>query len=419
MRLYSWLDLFSARLRSLYRRRPRRPRPASPAGRARGLTFERLEDRLLLAAPNPVNLTGFTGATGFQVLGGAAGENLGTDVTNLGDINGDGYEDFAIGTDQRGVHVIFGRPDFTPTAGTIDLTTPLVGTQGFTLSAVGMTRRDGGALAPPTGMGLTVAGGGDFNADGLHDILVGMPNWNDSAGTAVNNRGGAFVIFGATDIGQLGGPGGGVAGVFNLAPFGQTAGQAGQTTNGWGNEVVGIAGFQDGERAGPSVAIIGEVNGHGFDDVTDNPNVLNNHGQAYVVFGKFIGPNNGSGWRGNSVVDLNNEMKLTGAGSGDQAGWAVGGVGDVNGDGIHDFAVTARYDDDSEANSGTTYLIFGSTSLGANLSLTPGTFNGSNGVALIGIGNGDRSGTSVSGGGDINGDGFDDQIGRASCRERV
>ena len=59
-----------------------------------------------------------SGTTGFRIEGAAAGDDLGNSVSNLGDINGDGIDDFIIGaqnadpnsrTDSGAAYVIFGR----------------------------------------------------------------------------------------------------------------------------------------------------------------------------------------------------------------------------------------------------------------------------------------------------------------------
>ncbi len=72
----------------------------------------------------------------------------------------------------------------------------------------------------------------------------------------------------------------------------------------------------------------------------------------------------------------------------------MSGAGDVNGDGFDDLIVGARDDDNNGSNSGSARVFSGAD--GAILY----TFNGDS--------NGDQFGVSVSGAGDVNGDGYDD-----------
>ncbi|MEM9246210.1 MAG: Ig-like domain-containing protein, partial [Cyanobacteria bacterium P01_F01_bin.153] len=86
-------------------------------------------------------------------------------------------------------------------------------------------------------------------------------------------------------------------------------------------------------------------------------------------------------------------------------------AGDVNGDGIDDLIIGAAYADLAGSNSseGKAYVIFGRTS-GFSASLDPSTLDGSNGFFFNGIGPSDLAGWSVSGAGDVNGDGISDLI---------
>ncbi|MBU1708971.1 MAG: integrin alpha, partial [Proteobacteria bacterium] len=94
------------------------------------------------------------------------------------------------------------------------------------------------------------------------------------------------------------------------------------------------------------------------------------------------------------------DVKFSGEAADDKSGFSVAGAGDVNGDGFDDMLIGA-YGADSEA--GKTYVVYGSSVLAdKNLSAADATFSGE--VA------GDKSGNSVSGAGDVNGDGFDDLL---------
>jgi hypothetical protein len=75
----------------------------------------------------------------------------------------------------------------------------------------------------------------------------------------------------------------------------------------------------------------------------------------------------------------------------------------VNGDGYDDILISAVYDEESATDAGQTYLILGKPSgwkMDVNLSFADASFLGEN--------PNDRSGLSVAGAGDVNGDGFDD-----------
>ncbi len=111
-----------------------------------------------------------------------------------------------------------------------------------------------------------------------------------------------------------------------------------------------------------------------------------------------------------------NGFKISGEAANDYSGRSVSGAGDINGDGIDDLIVGARSADANGNNSGASYVVFGSsTGFAANVDLSGLT--GANGFKISGESEYDNSGISVSGAGDINGDGIDDLIVGASYAE--
>ena len=95
---------------------------------------------------------------------------------------------------------------------------------------------------------------------------------------------------------------------------------------------------------------------------------------------------------------------INGSGALDLSGNSVSGAGDINGDGIDD-VIIGNYPSSSVSDS---YVVFGQIT-GFSSSLDLSTLNGANGFTLTGI-PGSFTGVSVSGAGDVNGDGFDDLI---------
>ncbi|MCU0757751.1 MAG: Ig-like domain-containing protein [Steroidobacteraceae bacterium] len=134
------------------------------------------------------------GTGGFLITGAAADDYFGESVRALGDVNGDGYDDFIVGaprneagtaTDQGAAYVIFGGPDAG--ANDIDLAAG-IGSRGIAIR--------GATTGDLTGHGVNSAG--DVNGDGLDDILVGAPD-ADAGGA---DAGAAYLIYGNTGFGN-------------------------------------------------------------------------------------------------------------------------------------------------------------------------------------------------------------------------
>ncbi len=101
-------------------------------------------------------------------------------------------------------------------------------------------------------------------------------------------------------------------------------------------------------------------------------------------------------------LDGTNGFLIPGLTNGSATGNSVAAIGDINGDSIGDFAIGAPNE-----NGGATYVVFGKANgFGATLDLT--TLDGTNGFTIIDSVNGGRSGFSLSGLGDVNGDGIAD-----------
>lgn len=144
-------------------------------------------------------------------------------------------------------------------------------------------------------------------------------------------------------------------------------------------------GFSVDDQFGVAVAGAGDVDGDGFDDYLvgasfADPGGVDSAGSAYLF----------SGATGTLLIQLN------GLSAYDNFGVAVAGPGDLNGDGTPDIAVGATGADNNGAESGSVYAFSGATG------------------ALIwrydGSGSSDRLGGAIDGAGDVNGDGYADLI---------
>ncbi len=180
----------------------------------------------------------------------------------------------------------------------------------------------------------------------------------------------------------------------------------------------GVNGFiLNGEAAedfsGGSVSGAGDINGDGIADLvvgarSASPNDRSQAGKSYVIFGAR------RGWWSSpmELSSLNgvNGFILNGESSSDNSGSSVSGAGDINGDGIADLIVGA-YDasPNDRSQAGKSYVIFGSKA-GWSSPMELSSLNGVNGFILNGEDAYDWSGSSVSGAGDINGDGIADLV---------
>jgi len=94
----------------------------------------------------------------------------------------------------------------------------------------------------------------------------------------------------------------------------------------------------------------------------------------------------------------------------DRSGRSVSSAGDVNGDGIDDLIIGAPFADSGDhEDAGESYVVFGKNT-GFDPSFDLANLSETDGFVINGANEGDRSGHSVSGAGDVNGDGIDDLI---------
>jgi hypothetical protein len=321
-------------------------------------------------------------AQGIRLTGAGASHFAGTAVTGAGDFNGDGFDDVVIGapgaSDAYGAtgsglsYIVYGSA--SPQSQSVSA---IDGTNGLVLGGPGTTASSG----------TSVGGGGDVNGDGLDDVIIGAPQ-ADFAGAGGGDRGAAYVVFGSATP---------ASSYINLsAPDGIA--------------MIRLIGKDANDENGKSVAIVGDVNGDGYDDVASGA-FLSGAGGAYsgegfVVFGRetFSGADVTL-----SALDGTNGFSIAGAAVNDTLGFSAGGGSDVNGDGFADVIFGAKDADTPAGNSGGSYVVFGAAA-GFASSINVSELDGNNGFRLAGASGSDYNGMSVASAGDVNNDGFGDLI---------
>ncbi len=326
---------------------------------------------------------------------------LGHSVSSAGDVNGDGCSDVIVGaytyddpqTDEGKVFVYHGHPS------------------GLSASPYLTTERNQAGAA----FGCSVSSAGDVHGDGYSDVIVGAYAYDNGQ----SNEGRAFLYSGRTGITTWT-----AESNQENAFFGNSVSSAGDVNNdGYSDVIVGAYYYDDGEEDegaafgyyggfhglsdsadwsvqsdqdsayfGSSVSSAGDVNGDGYSDVIvgaycyDNDET--NEGRAFVYHGSSSGLSATADW----TAESDQEDAYFGN--------SVSSAGDVNGDGYSDVVVGVDGYDNGEEYEGAAFVYHGSSS---GLSATVNWSAESNQYAA-------HLGRSVSGAGDVNGDGYSDVI---------
>lgn len=248
----------------------------------------------------------------------------------------------------------------------------LNGNNGFTINGV----------AANDSAGSSVSNAGDVNGDGFDDIIIGAA----ISRTVLDPFKGfeSYVVFGATE------------GFDDTLELSSLEGSQ-------GFKITGDASDAFNNRT--SVSAAGDLNNDGFDDVIVGAFEDGQAGRSYVIFGS-------TGFDATlpvSELDGSNGFALNGNIEDALSGFSVSDAGDINGDGIDDAIVGAP---NFATGRGESYVVFGRQGGGFPAVQDLSALNGGNGFAIAATGSGSTSafGKSVSGAGDVNGDGIDDLI---------
>jgi len=293
-------------------------------------------------------------------------DRFGYSVASIGDLDGDGITDLAVGADWdrggRGAVWIL----FMDTIGKVKSFQKISDTEGDF----------GGRLDSRDFFGTSVASIGDLDGDGITDLAVGA--FRDDAGGL--DRGAVWILFMDTN-----------GKVKSFQKISDNQGRFG-----------GV--LDDDDLFGQSVAGIGDLNGDGIKDLAvgafRDGDGGNRRGAIWILFmdtdGKVKSFQKISDTEGDFGGVLDNN---------DYFGTSLASIGDLDGDGITDLAVGAFRDDDGGTNRGAVWILFmntdGTVKSEQRISDTQGDFGGV-------LDDDDLFGISVAGIGDLDGDGVTD-----------
>ena len=283
---------------------------------------------------------------------------LGTSVSAAGDVNGDGFDDVIVGAEEYDA----GEQDEGAAFVFLGSSTGISDGNPSTAHAQ-LESNQAGAF-----MGSSVSAAGDVNGDGFDDVIVGA-KWYD-AGEA--NEGAAFVFLGSTT---------------GIADGNPSTAHAQLESN------------EPSSNLGTSVSGAGDVNGDGYDDVIvgakwyDASETMIAAGAAFVFLGSATGIADGNPSTAHAQIESNQALA--------DLGNSVSAAGDVNGDGYADVIFGAKSYDSL---AGAAFVFLGSAQ-----GIADGNPSTADTWLKSHLGH-TRMGESVSGAGDVNGDGYDDVI---------
>ncbi len=311
---------------------------------------------LIVGAPEHSNsrgrvqvLDGTNGNALLTFLGAANGDEYGYAVAAAGDMNGDGTPDLLVGA-----------PGANADTGTAYA---FSGTNGALLNTYG------GSEAGER-MGASVAGGADFNGDGIPEVAVGAPNFGasnngrvrlyispagifytatgsgpqDQLGTSLTvlpysvDAAGAAVVAGAPEAGDL---------------FGNDAGpgyvRAYRVGLGTLDQVMQAVGSEAGDRFGRSVALAGDLDQDGWMDV-----VVGADEAGVGLLGTGSGPGYVRALSGEDFAALGSH---TGEVNNERFGRSVAAAGDFDADGRFEVIVGSPLSDERCDNAGLARIV--------------------------------------------------------------
>ncbi len=299
------------------------------------------------------------------------GDLFGSSAAGLGDLDGDGVEDLAVGADADGdggsyrgaVWILFLNVD-----GTVKSEQKISDTAGGF----------GGALDDSDWFGVSLAAPGDLDGDGAEDLAVGAC-YDDDGGAA---RGAVWILF------------------LNVDGTVKAEQKISDTAGGFGG------GLDNSDSLGSSLAALGDLDDDGIEDLAvgapRDDDGGQNRGAVWILFLHVDGT-------------VKAERKISDTAGGflgvlheyDGFGDSVTGLADLDGDGVEDMAVGASGHDGLGYSRGAVWILFlntyGTVKDVQKISDVAGGFGG-------GLDDGDRFGSSLTALGDLDADGLEELV---------
>ena len=294
---------------------------------------------------------------------------FGTSVAGLGDLDNDGVEDLAVGAfkddtggaDRGAVYVLLMNSN-----GTVKSNQKIAdNTGGFNVT-----------LTDSGNFGNSAAGIGDLDNDGIEDLAVGA--WFDDTGGA--DRGAFYVLF------------------MNSNGTVKSNQKIADNTGGFSVTLTNIDLF------GSSIAAVGDLDNDGVEDLAVGAYSDDTGGTSRGAVYVLLMNSNGTVKSNQKIADNTGGFTVT-LSNFDEFGISVGGLGDLDNDGVEDLAVGVDADDTGGTNRGAMYVLFMNSNgtVKSNQKIADNT-----GGFTVTLTDSDFFGRSVAGLGDLDGDGVED-----------
>ncbi len=287
----------------------------------------------------------------------------------IGDLDGDGIMDLAIGAPQKLSRARSGSVwiSFLNIDGTVQTQQQITDGVGGIPSLT---------LDEDDYFGSSVSAFKDLDGDNIPDIAVGSPRNNENGG----NAGAIWILFLDTDG--------------TVDSFQKIAGGVGGLP---------IGTIVAGDMFGRSLSVIGDLDGDGISDMIvgapEDDTAADNDGAVYILFMQTDGTVKNHkkiyrGFNGFDVFFTSNERKF---------GFSVSDLGDLDGDGVLDVAIGHGQ---TSSNFGSMWILF--LNMDGTVKAEQKILNGVGGLASSTNSNGDMFGMSIENMGDLNADGITD-----------